>query len=106
MAIRPVDLQLAYMAGPQSAAQTASAQAAPSIAQQSAAASFAAAVSEREEKVAGGDDIDRAQMRTNADRDADPDWTQDGQKRRHRSGSDPDAAAASDGEIHFIDTSA
>lgn len=105
MAIRPVDLQLAYMAAPASAAAASQAQNGPAIAQQSAAAAFAAAVHEREETVAANDDVDRAQMRMNSDREADPNWSQNG-KKRHAPGDQAENETPSDGEIHFIDTSA
>jgi hypothetical protein len=51
MAIRPVDLQLAYMAAPQNAAVMNSAQEAPQAAQQAAASAFAAEVTRREEQI-------------------------------------------------------
>ncbi len=51
MAIRPVDLQLAYLAGPQNAATVSSAQQAPQAAQQAAQSAFAAELTKREESV-------------------------------------------------------
>ncbi len=52
MAIRPADLQLAYLAAPQNSAVASQAQTGPQIAQQASAAAFAAQVREREETVA------------------------------------------------------
>ena len=51
MAIRPVDLQLAYMASPQNAALVSAAEEAPAAAAAAQAASFAAQVTKREEQV-------------------------------------------------------
>ena len=51
MAIRPVDLQLAYLAAQQNATIVRNAEEAPAIAQQAANANFAAQVHEREETV-------------------------------------------------------
>ncbi len=51
MAIRPVDLQLAYLAAPQNAATLSSSQNAPAAAQQAAAAAFAAEFTAREEQI-------------------------------------------------------
>lgn len=51
MAIRPVDLQLAYLATPQSAAVVSNAQDAPQAAQQAAQSAFAAEVVRREEQI-------------------------------------------------------
>ena len=53
MAIRPVDLQLAYLAAPQNAAVLNSAQESPAASQQAQAAAFAAEVTRREEHVDG-----------------------------------------------------
>ncbi|HZT13367.1 MAG TPA: hypothetical protein VFA29_11215 [Candidatus Baltobacteraceae bacterium] len=51
MAIRPVDLQLAYLAGPQNAAAVSHAQDAPQAAQQAVQSAFAAEVVKREESI-------------------------------------------------------
>lgn len=72
MAIRPVDLQLAYLATPQNAALISSAQDAPQAAQQAAQAAFAAQVAEREEHVdevaeSQGGKVTRRQEREPAD---------------------------------------
>ena len=53
MAIRPVDLQLAYMAAPQNAALVSHAQESAQTAQQAAQAAFAAEVAARQEQVEG-----------------------------------------------------
>jgi hypothetical protein len=51
MAIRPVDLQLAYLATPQTAAIAGQAESAPQVAQQAAKSAFADQVREREETI-------------------------------------------------------
>jgi len=53
MAIRPVDLQLAYMAAPQNAALVSHAQESAQTAQQAAQKAFAAEVAARQEQVDG-----------------------------------------------------
>jgi hypothetical protein len=55
MAIRPVDLRLAYLTAPQNAAQTSAALNAPQAAQQAAQAGFAPQVREREVPDLGGE---------------------------------------------------
>lgn len=100
MAIRPVDLQLAYLATPQTAAVAGQAQSAPQIAQQAAQSAFAEQVREREESVEESTKLEGAVVRRRSDgerggadaRDrGDGDGTDDG---------DPEAHA------HFIDVTA
>jgi hypothetical protein len=111
MAIRPADLQLAYLAAPQNAAQVNSAQQAAANAQQSAQASFAAQVQKREETIKETDHAERTAIRTNPDGQGNAGgYTPQGRRHRARPGQ-PDAAPeeapgmAADGE-HFIDFTA
>jgi hypothetical protein len=110
MAIRPVDLQLAYMAAPQNAALMSHAQESPQTAQQTAQAAFAAEVREREEHVDGPERTEGQKIRPREERDA----SQDGQReprRRRQTPYDIDVPAsgplglAGEGE-HFIDVTA
>ena len=70
MAIRPVDLQLAYMATPQNAALVSAAEDAPAAAAAAQAASFAAQLTNREEQVAGTQQAKGAEINAQAKRDA------------------------------------
>lgn len=67
MAIRPVDLQLAYLATPQTAAIAGQAESAPQIAQQAAQSAFAQQVREREETVEESSKLERALVRRRGD---------------------------------------
>ena len=104
MAIRPVDLQLAYLAAPQNAAQVNSAQNAPQSAQQAAQAAFAAQLQKREETIEQTQPAHGSVIQTN------PDGRNGGgnhpQERRQRRGSyeadESPLGLAGDGE-HFID---
>jgi hypothetical protein len=69
MAIRPVDLQLAYMSAPQNAAVLNAAQEAPQAAQAAAAAQFAAELAEREEQIEEPSTITGAKVRRREQRD-------------------------------------
>lgn len=99
-----MDLQLAYMAAPQSAAQVNSAQNAPQAAQQAAQASFSAELEKREETIEETQSTHGSVIQTN------PDGRQGGQgstpQQRQRRGPYDDEGAplglAGDGE-HFID---
>ncbi|HEY8313741.1 MAG TPA: hypothetical protein VIG51_06165 [Candidatus Baltobacteraceae bacterium] len=108
MAIRPVDLQLAYLAAPQNAAIADHAQNAPQAAQLAAQAAFAAEVTKREEHVdeTAKAEGNRVKARTQADSDG-----QSGRRRRRRP-SEPETddpsnplGLSGDGE-HFIDVTA
>ena len=103
MAIRPVDLQLAYLAAPQNAAQVNNAQTAPQVAQQAAQAAFAAELHRREETIEETTRAEGTQLRTNPDgeRDARDAYEQQEQHRAHDDGGSP-LGLAGDGE-HFID---
>jgi post-segregation antitoxin (ccd killing protein) len=67
MAIRPADLQLAYLAAPQNAAEVSAARQAATNAQAAAQATFAAQVQEREEMVKGAEHAEKTGLRTNPD---------------------------------------
>jgi hypothetical protein len=100
MAIRPVDLQLAYLAGPLSAAQTSVAQqAAAGTAQQAAQAAFAAQVAQREETIE--ETAKEARLSADADGQGNGAYESGGQ---HAPPEEEPSAMASDGE-HFIDVS-
>lgn len=110
MAIRPVDLQLAYMAAPQNAAVVSSAQEAPQAAQQAAQAAFAAELVRREESVDEPVHVEGAKVRARGDRE--PGGEQafaDGRRRRPPQEETAQAAGslglAGEGE-HFIDVTA
>ena len=108
MAIRPADLQLAYLAAPQNAAQVSAAQQAPQAAQAAAQATFAAQVQQREEMVKQTEHGERTSLRTNPDGSNNGGGHTPGQR---RGGQDDDGAQDSplglsgEGE-HFIDFTA
>lgn len=109
MAIRPVDLQLAYMAAPQNAAVLASAQDAPQAAAQAAQAAFAAEVQRREESVDEPAHVEGAKVRSRGDRE--PGEHEGRPGKRRRAPLEPEApetgalGLAGEGE-HFIDVTA
>ncbi len=110
MAIRPVDLQLMYMAAPQNAAVLSNAQDAPQAAQQAAQAAFAAEVMRREESVDEPVQVEGAKVRARGDRE--PDGEQGSAGRRERRApkeEEPQPGSplglAGEGE-HFIDVTA
>lgn len=108
MAIRPVDLQLAYLAAPQNAALMSHAQESPQVAQQAAQAAFAAEVQERQEHVDGPQKTAGRKILPREERDPAQDGSRDG--RRRKPPEDGEAAAlglglAGEGE-HFIDVTA
>ena len=103
MAIRPADLQLAYLAAPQSAALAANIAAAPQAAQQAAAMAFAQQVTEREESVAeaAGSEHDSA-VRERTQGESQGFY----QAPERRQGEGADENSSDGGEQHFIDTMA
>jgi hypothetical protein len=108
MAIRPVDLQLAYMAAPQNAAVISSAQQGPQAAQQAAASAFAAEVTRREEQIDEPDKAHGSKVRAREEREHGGDPGQ--QKRRRQTPYDEESTSGplglvGDGE-HFIDVTA
>lgn len=110
MAIRPVDLQLAYMAAPQNAAVLSSSQDAPQAAQQAAQAAFAAEVTRREESVDGPVQVEGAKVRAREDREPEgrqshPDGRRRGAPHEEQAESIGPLGLAGEGE-HFIDVTA
>jgi hypothetical protein len=110
MAIRPADLQLAYLAAPQNAAQVNNAQQAAGNAQQAAQAAFANQVQKREETIAETDHAEGAHLRTNPDGEGNGGGYTPQERRRHpqneaEAAFDELAALPGDGE-HFIDFTA
>lgn len=109
MAIRPVDLQLAYMAAPQNAALVSHAQESAQTAQQAAQAAFAAEVAARQEQVDGpqktvGQKIHRREEREPEQRDwSDRQRDEDGEEEAPAQGGP--FGLAGEGE-HFIDVTA
>jgi hypothetical protein len=110
MAIQPVDLQLAYLAAPASAAIASNSETAPAIAAQAQQAAFAAEVEQREETVTETAKSEGSVIR--ADRDGGNAGTYSPPRKRRRdvyegsSGLVEEAPAAEPGEQHFIDTTA
>jgi hypothetical protein len=109
MAIRPVDLQLAYMAAPQNAALVSHAQESPQAAQQAAQSAFAAELAQRQEHVDAPEKTEGQKVRSREERDASQDHPQrDGRRKRpyDDEGSAPGGLGlAGEGE-HFIDVTA
>jgi hypothetical protein len=109
MAIRPVDLQLAYMAAPQNAAVISSAQQGPQAAQQAAASAFAAEVTRREEQIEEPDKAHGSKVDERKEREHPT-----GQQKRRRppfghrdvSNDAEHLEALFDGEPHIIDVTA
>jgi hypothetical protein len=107
MAIRPADLQLAYVAAPQNAAQVNAAENAANNAQQAAQASFAAQIAKREETVAEAEHAGGGRISTNADGRGSGEYTPQG-RRQNAEPNDESLEGfefAGDGE-HFIDFTA
>ena len=111
MAIRPVDLQLAYMATPQNAALVSAAEDAPAAAAAAQAAAFASQVTKREEQIGETQQAKGGKVNARGKRDA-------AEERPHKrkflpnpDGREDDGAAADplglagDGH-HFIDVTA
>ncbi len=104
--IRPVDLQLAYLAGPQNAAVLSSAQDGPQAAQQAAAAAFAAEVAQREEQVDAPAEVHGTKVRSREEREKRDPRSANKHRDEHQSAQSEDDAQArgvpGDDE-HFID---
>lgn len=105
MAIRPVDLQLAYMAAPQNAATLNAAQESQSAGQQAQAAAFAAETVRREEKIESAGESHGSKVRARGERE----YPQQQRRRTYLPNppaeGEPDPATLGDGE-HFIDVTA
>ncbi|MGC2129915.1 MAG: hypothetical protein WA629_07460 [Candidatus Aquilonibacter sp.] len=108
MAIRPADLQLAYLAAPQNAAQVSVAQQAPQAAQAASQAAFAAQVHQREETVKEAEHAERTSLRTNPDGSNSGGGYTPGQRRDSKNDDGtPDSPLGLSGEgEHFIDFTA
>ena len=102
-----MDLQLAYLAAPQNAAQVSSAQQAPAAAQAAAQTAFADQLQKREETIAEAEHGSRGSgIRTSPDGQGDGSgYTPDERRRREYHAPQDDALAAGDGQ-HFIDVTA
>lgn len=106
MAIRPVDLQLAYLAGPQNAAAVSSAQDAPKAAQQAAQSAFASQLVEREESVTQPKDVEGQKVRSRDRRE--PSDPRERQRRRGGASAQEEDARQADPALsgeseHLID---
>ena len=103
MAIRPVDLQLAYLAAPQSAALAANVVSAPQAAQQAAAMAFAQQVTEREESVAEAASSEHDSAVRERTQGESQGFYQTPERRQ---GDGAEENSSDGGEQHFIDTMA
>ena len=102
-----MDLQLAYLAAPASAAVASNSQTAPAVAQQAAQAVFAAEVAEREETVTEAEKAEGSRIR--ADRDGGGNAGTYSPRKRRRDAyqeTTEEEAPAVAAEQHFIDTMA
>lgn len=108
MAIRPVDLQLAYIAAPQNAAVASNAQEAPQIAARAAQATFAAQFAQREETIEETAPVEGNKVRARGDREsgeqAQADY-EDQHTNRDETTDSPTPGFADEG-AHFIDVTA
>ncbi|MGD0966771.1 MAG: hypothetical protein ABR949_00680 [Candidatus Aquilonibacter sp.] len=101
-----MDLQLAYLAAPQNAAQVSVAQQAAQNAQASAQATFAAQVQKREETVKEAENADRTSLRTNPDGGNGGGYTpEERQPRQEQDAQESPLGLSGEGE-HFIDFTA
>ena len=99
-----MDLQLAYLAAPQNAAQATNAQSAPQAAQAASQAAFVAQLQQREESVAEAAAAEGSVIRSDADGQGSGEGYTPGERRRTYEAPE-DASGlglAGDGE-HFID---
>jgi len=107
MAIRPVDLQLAYLAGPANAAVVSHAQDAPQAAQQAVQSAFAAEVVKREESIREPDKANGGKVRSREQSQRDGRGSGQGQQRRSGEPAAPEAPPQSPLEgDHLIDVTA
>ena len=109
MAIQPVDLQLAYLAAPASAAAANAVQQAPAVAQQATQAAFAAQLEQREETIEETPRAEGAKIRP--DREGGGSGAYQPRKRRRgiiAGEPQPSEAVepADEDRAHFIDTTA
>jgi hypothetical protein len=106
MAIRPVDLQLAYLAAPQNAAQVSVAQQAAQNAQASAQATFASQVQKREETVKEAEHAEGTSLRTNPDGENGGSYTPEERRSRQEQDAQESPLGLSGEGEHFIDFTA
>lgn len=98
-----MDLQLAYLATPQNAAQASAAAAAPAAAQNAAQTQFAAKLTEREETIEESDKSQNAKIRPDADGGGNGGgYTPDGRREYKQQ----DTQEFTGGEHHVIDFTA
>ncbi len=102
-----MDLQLAYLAAPQNAAQVNSAQQGPQAAQAAAQNAFVAQLQQREESIAETTHAEGTKIRTNPDGSGNSGGYTPQERRRQHAAPDESSIdfAGSDGE-HFIDVTA
>lgn len=106
MAIRPVDLQLAYLAAPQNAAQVNSAQQAPAAAQAAAQNAFVSQLQQREESIAETAHAEGTKIRTNPDGQNGGGYTPHERRGERRAPGDDASPGPGDDDLHFIDVTA
>lgn len=98
-----MDLQLAYLAAPQSAAQATNAQTAPQAAQAASQSAFVAQLQQREESVAEAAPAEGSVIRTDADGQGQGgEYTPQERRHTYAAPNDTPLGLAGDGE-HFID---
>jgi len=102
-----VDLQLAYLAAPQNAAQVSAAQEAAQNAQAASQATFAAQVQQREETIKQAEHAERTGLRTNPDGSNGGSYTPEErpQARQEQEAQESPLGLSGEGE-HFIDFTA
>ena len=107
MAIRPADLQLAYLAAPQNAAQVNAAQQAPVAAQAAAQTAFADQLQKREETIAEAEHSARgSSIRTSPDGQGNGGgYTPEERRRKEYQPPQDESPGPSEGQ-HFIDVTA
>ncbi|MDH2910423.1 MAG: hypothetical protein HKL92_06535 [Candidatus Eremiobacteraeota bacterium] len=104
MAIRPVDLQVAYLAAPQNAAIVANIELAPQAAQQAAELAFAQQATKREESIAEAANSEHGSaVRERTQGESQGFYQAPG---RRQGGGTEDDSSDGGGEQHFIDTMA
>ena len=102
-----MDLQLAYLAGPQNAAQVSAAEAAPQNAQLAAQAAFASQIHQREETIEKTTHAEGTHIRPDADREGNGEGYTPQQHRRSPGDEPNGETLLADGEGgHFIDVTA
>jgi hypothetical protein len=110
MAIQPVDLQLAYLAAPASAAAANAVQQGPEVASQAVQAAFAAQVEQRQETIEETQQAEGTKIRPDREGGSDA-GTYSPRKRRRaiasaNAGETDVVTVPADEPAHFIDTTA